>query len=487
MCSILLTGKTREKFVTIRKIMTITPALLAMLAGPSHAYICGDLNGNQSITAPDALAALQFSVGQNVAIDCGQQSRTLVTGQTTCSNNEGDFINCEGTGQDGELQIGAPRAFVDNGDGTVTDRGTGLQWEQLDDAGGVHDQEHKLDQAGAYAKIAELNAASFAGHSDWRLPNVYEQMSLGNLGAPQSGLYAPYFRHDCTPGCAIPDCACVTTPSYEWSSTTLVSDPSNAFALRTIIGDPIIQGKDLPNYTARAVRGGYSFSDIASEPVFVNSCADVNGSDTITAPDALAILRKSVGQEVDLLCVLRSSTMVTGQIDCWNSAGSPIPCTGTGQDGELQRGISRSFTNNGDGTITDGTTGLVWEVLTSDGSVHDSADTYNWEGAQTKIEELNGANFAGHSDWRVPNFFELQSLLYFGNPNQAVYPAFNANCTQNCTNTQCSCLPSTNSLWSSTAPLNNKEYAYKTDVVTGRADWELKTVTLNVRGVRAGH
>jgi hypothetical protein len=467
--------------------MTTLAACIALLAAPAHAYVCGDLNGNNGISAPDALAALRFSVGQNVSIDCGAQHRTLVTGLTQCSNTEGDFIACEGTGQDGELQKGARRAFVDNGDGTVTDRGTGLQWEQFDDAGGIHDRSHKLDQANGYAKVAELNAASFAGHSDWRLPNVFEQMSLGNFGGYQTGLYIPYFNHDCAADCAIPDCACIDQPSYEWSSTTVRSLPSYAFAFRTVIGDPIIQTKDLANYTARAVRGGYSASDVSGEPVFANSCADVNASDSITATDALDILKKAVGLNANLRCILRSSTLVTGQPDCFDVAGSLIPCAGTGQDGELQRGVSRSFKNNGDGTVTDEITGLVWELLSSDGSVHDASNDYTWIEAQTKIAQLNDSDFAGHSDWRVPNFFELQSLLYLGDPNTAAYNfVFNFDCQPQCAPPQCSCPPSTESVWSSSMPLNNKEYAYKTNFVTGRADWELKTVGLNVRGVRGG-
>lgn len=464
----------------------ITGALLAILASPAQAYLCGDLNGSKSVTAADALTVLKLGVGQDIPVDCGSQSRTLVTGLTQCSNAAGAFIDCDGTGQDGELQKGAPRAFVDNGNGTVTDRGTGLQWELFDSSGGVHDMNNKLDQDGAYAKIAGLNAASFAGHADWRLPNAFELMSLGNFGA-SNGLFVPYFKHDCTPGCALPNCACVESPSYEWSSTSLASQPSYAFALRTVVGDPIIQTKTLLNYTARAVRGGYSTSDVSGTPVFARSCADVNASDSITASDALAILRNAVGQDVDLSCVLRSTTLATGQAKCFSKAGGEITCAGSAQDGELKRGIPRVFSNNEDGTVLDEKTGLVWELLTDDGSVHDRDNQYTWIGAQTKIAQLNDSGFAGYSDWRMPNFFELQSLVNFGDAVSAAYVLFNNDCANGCTSLQCSCQPATGSIWSSTTPLNNKVYALKTSFVTGRADWELKTASLNVRGVRAGN
>src|SRR5207249_5145188 len=64
----------------------------------------------------------------------------------------------------------------------------------------------------------------------------------------------------------------------------------------------------------------------------------------------------------------------TGQTTCWDSSGNVIPCAGTGQDGDLQKGAPLSYTDNGDGTITDNNTGLMWEKLSMDGSVHDVRD-----------------------------------------------------------------------------------------------------------------
>ncbi|MHC4984635.1 MAG: Lcl C-terminal domain-containing protein [Planctomycetota bacterium] len=58
--------------------------------------------------------------------------------------------------------------FVDNGDGTVTDRATGLTWAQADSGRGMNWQ-----QALAYAE-----GLSLAGHDDWRLPNAKELQSI---------------------------------------------------------------------------------------------------------------------------------------------------------------------------------------------------------------------------------------------------------------------------------------------------------------------
>jgi len=52
----------------------------------------------------------------------------------------------------------------------------------------------------------------------------------------------------------------------------------------------------------------------------------------------------------------------TGQTGCWDEQGDPVDCVGTGQDGEYQAGVSvdPKFTDNGDGTVTDNLTGLIW-------------------------------------------------------------------------------------------------------------------------------
>jgi hypothetical protein len=125
----------------------------------------------------------------------------------------------------------------------------------------------------------------------------------------------------------------------------------------------------------------------------------------------------------------------TGQTKCWPTTGinpAEIPCAGTGQDGELQTGLPRSYTDNGDGTITDNVTGLMWEKLVNldfianTGDLHDADNTFNpWTAAFQKIADVNTAHFAGYSDWRLPNIKELRSLVFFGKASPAVDPAFN--------------------------------------------------------------
>jgi uncharacterized protein DUF1566 len=121
----------------------------------------------------------------------------------------------------------------------------------------------------------------------------------------------------------------------------------------------------------------------------------------------------------------------TGQTTCWNSAGAVISCAGTGQDGDIQAGATLSYTDNGDGTITDNNTKLVWEKQSvAEGSIHDMDNVYTWADAfAVHVAGLNAANFAGHNDWRLPNVKELLSIVDYQNRSPAVASAFhNASC-----------------------------------------------------------
>jgi hypothetical protein len=64
-----------------------------------------------------------------------------------------------------------PNDFVENGNGTVTDRSTGLMWEQKGS-----EKEESFHSATKY--VQELNKKKFAGYDDWRIPAIEELYSL---------------------------------------------------------------------------------------------------------------------------------------------------------------------------------------------------------------------------------------------------------------------------------------------------------------------
>ncbi len=87
------------------------------------------------------------------------------------------------------------------------------------------------------------------------------------------------------------------------------------------------------------------------------------------------------------------------------------------------------FADNGDGTVTDNATGLMWAQA-------DSGSGLNWEDALAWVETQNAANYLGYDDWRLPNAKELQSIVdYSRSPDTtnsaAIDPLFNASAITN--------------------------------------------------------
>ncbi len=120
----------------------------------------------------------------------------------------------------------------------------------------------------------------------------------------------------------------------------------------------------------------------------------------------------------------------TGQTTCYNEAGTEIACAGTGQDGDLQAGVvwpSPRFTDNGDGTITDNLTGLMWlsdancmatHYPEFDADVTPGDGLVEWVHADDFVNKINKGTYplcgAGRTDWRFPNAIELESLFDAG-------------------------------------------------------------------------
>lgn len=106
----------------------------------------------------------------------------------------------------------------------------------------------------------------------------------------------------------------------------------------------------------------------------------------------------------------------TGQTYCWDTAGNPMNCSGTGQDGEYQIGVrwrNPRFYDNLDGTVTDYLTGLIWlKNANCDGKKP-------WADALTFCNNLASGSCglsdgSAPSDWRLPNINEMISLVHWG-------------------------------------------------------------------------
>lgn len=103
----------------------------------------------------------------------------------------------------------------------------------------------------------------------------------------------------------------------------------------------------------------------------------------------------------------------TGQQNCFDSQGIIIPCAATGHDGDTQIGIKwpdPRFSSNGNGTITDNLTNLIWPQDWNTSAAH----LVTWQAALDHVNSLNAVSHLGFSDWRLPNRNELKSLLHYG-------------------------------------------------------------------------
>lgn len=82
------------------------------------------------------------------------------------------------------------------------------------------------------------------------------------------------------------------------------------------------------------------------------------------------------------------------------------------------------FSDNGDGTVTDKATGLMWSqndsgALNDDGTLRDKSDDNfgigrTWVNTLKWVEKMNEVEYLGYSNWRLPDVKELQSIVQYG-------------------------------------------------------------------------
>lgn len=136
-------------------------------------------------------------------------------------------------------------------------------------------------------------------------------------------------------------------------------------------------------------------------------------------------------------------------------------------------------------TILDNQTGLEWEKLTDDGSIHDYDNAYTWSDASSvKVAALNTSGFASASDWRLPSSVELFTLVDHAVPNPAILALFNSGCASGCT--ACSCSKSLG-YWTPESYLADGTRAWYVTFSAGTANVGLKSGSFHVRAVRTAN
>jgi hypothetical protein len=153
---------------------------------------------------------------------------------------------------DDETTVGG---YIDNGDGTVTDIGTGLMWQQ--DGSAIRAWEQAL---------AVCESLNLGGYTDWRLPNIKELLSLVDFSRHSPAINKTYFPNTI---------GGFTNMLDYWSATPTASDPDTSYYARTVrfsgTGDSVNGNKIASNYV-RAVRGGQigGIGDLVVSPLSRN-------------------------------------------------------------------------------------------------------------------------------------------------------------------------------------------------------------------------
>lgn len=361
------------------------------------------------------------------------------TGQTLSYNEQGEVIENPQPedqlyGQDANYLRGSEMVFKDNGDGTVSDPNTGLMWQQSPPVEGMTWYEAK-----EYCENLE-----FGGYSDWRLPTLKELFSISNFEQGWPYLDTTYFKLSN---------GYVSKDEQYWADNHYVGETVEgrddaAFGVNHVTGHikAYPAGSNMRNRNEGSQDGQRQGPPMG---------ADADGGDQRRPPrragdpneqqDSLMQARhkgmegnmppppqmQGQGRPGDLGLgggqgaegqgrpgapggILLSSENnqdslrrqgppgggpAMGGESSGRPMGNPMAKQVRAVRGEVYG--QNNFVDNGDGTVSDKATGLMW-------SKDDNGEGIEWVDALTYSQ---GATLAGYSDWRLPNVKELQSIV----------------------------------------------------------------------------
>lgn len=356
----------KSNIVAVAPLLSAIGVALAETKNPvsgirEHAAAQSDEETNQEAKECDVGTIIRDS---ETLVQASHSYPIVHTNQKVCYGDSGK-ISCPTEssqpyyGQDAQFSRCPPR-YVDNEDGTITDKSTGLMWE-------------KNTELVSFAEAIEgASSCTTGGYTDWRVPTIKESYSLVQF----SGVDPAPSSLD-------------TTGSEPFIDTTF-------FEFAYGDGTPyrgglhaLIFGKG--NYRSIDVQRVSSTIYKRAEPPFFECFRGVNFAD--------------------------------GRIKCY-PAHNPISFPQYGRKWLVQyvRGPSsygeNDFKDNGDETITDRATGLMWDK--------DDMGPYNWEQAFDAVNDKNNqpSGYKGYTDWRIPNIKELQSIVdYSQSPATTGSPA----------------------------------------------------------------
>ena len=292
-----------------------------------------------------------------------QTYKIVDTGQEKCYNNFNEItapsFGEAFYGQDAQYN-GNQSSYQDNGDSIITDLVTGLMWQRTIDRNG--DGVFNTSDKLYYDEARDSTATCrTGGYSDWRLPSIKELYSLIQFS-----------------GAEINPNATSTANVYHFLDTTYFKTGFGELSA----GERLIDAQ----YASSTIYKGLTYVGSASGDFTMFGVNFVDGR--IKGYPATRIKKYYVRY-----------------VRCNNEYGK------------------NKFIKNGNGTITDSATGLMWMKA-------DNGSDVLWGNALSYAE---GFEYAGYTDWRLPNAKELHSIVdYTRSPVYTNSAAIDTifNCTQ---------------------------------------------------------
>jgi hypothetical protein len=168
----------------------------------------------------------------------------------------------------------------------------------------------------------------------------------------------------------------------------------------------------MPTIAHRPRRSGLALAVVVALVLAACGSSDDSSSEATTTTAG----ETTTTGETSTSATAASSTFAvpgTAQTDCYDDS-TQIDCPAAGeafygQNGNFP-GDGPRYTDNGDGTVTDDVTGLMWQQDHGDKTTYDEA-----------VAGADSFELAGYDDWRLPTIKELYSLIVFTGVDPSTY------------------------------------------------------------------
>lgn len=441
--------------------------MVAVLASQPARACVGDCTGAGTVGITDLILGVNIALGSQPVSTCAA------------------FANADGAVDIAQLIAGVNNAlsgcadhrFRDNSDGTITDTKTRLMWEKKVGIGaGVDGADlHTADNSYAWAGlclntfdlcqpndaaavacgrwtqgeqigcntcdsdqacvvfygvttiwdwVAQLNAATFASYADWRVPTVAELESILDYTAHDPSVDRVFNGADCGATCTdltSQGCSCtqIYSPDYGfcgpyWAASTSIPFLDGGWWFVEFCRAGVHFGDDAGRFPsdlyARAVRGG---SEVPASRFLDNADGTVTDDQTnlIWEKKIAAGAGAGVGNlhEADNTYTWAGECSAATGVSCQPNEAAAATCM-QGAHGD-QTGCATCQAEQGTCTVDPWGRGAATTI-------------WDW------VAQLNAANFAGHTDWRVPTEAVLLSIVDYTSADPALDSAFGeAACT----------------------------------------------------------